>query len=305
MVYANSSEDYIKKAILKTIIYSDIFNFPLTKNELWKFLSCEKKVLFRNFQNVLERSQKGAISVKDGYFFLKGRENIVEKRKKNITEAERNLQIAKKAVKYLSFIPTLLFIGISGGVAMGDVEKKDDIDFFVITKKNALFKTRFFILLILFITGLKRRRGVKYAPDKICINYLIDETAVAFPQSRHELYTAHEIAQVIPLFDREDTYRFFLEKNKWIKRFLPNAFSQKNSTVYNYPKSSGKYVSFLINFLAPEWMLRLVQINFMKAHLSGETISKSVLAFNPYDYRVQTLRNLRLRYQKLGLLTKG
>ena len=77
----------IEISILKTIIYFDIFYFPLTKIELYKNLYLlEKEISFQEFLNTLENSikLKDLISEKEGFYFLKNKENIIRERKEKI-----------------------------------------------------------------------------------------------------------------------------------------------------------------------------------------------------------------------------
>jgi predicted nucleotidyltransferase len=305
MVFAKPLKDPVQAAILKTLIYSDIFEFPLTRDELWEFLITERKIPSSSFDKTLENLKKNKITNLEGYYCLKGSEKFVKTRIQNIPQIKYKLNIARKAAYFLSFIPTVLFIGISGGLAMGDVQKEDDIDLFIISKNNSIFKTRFLILIILEILGLRRTRSEKKARDKICVNYIIDETKISFSSDRHDLYTAHEIVQLKPLYERVDMYSKFIKANNWINKLIPNLNAQQKKDL-NMIKKSKFTAIFNINiiYLLPEQLLRRLQIEIMKKHKTTEIVSRYVLAFNPKDYRLQTLRKMRLRLLNLGLLTK-
>lgn len=303
MVYAKFSN--AQSAILKTLIYSDIFNFPLRKDEIWRYLIAESKVSYVAFEKALRMLTDDKISEKNSYFCLKGRDKIITNRQKNLAEVEKKMMIAKKAARYLSYIPTILFIGISGGLAMGDVEKSDDIDFFIITKKNTLFKTRFFILFILELMGIRRSRNARNSADKICVNFLMDETQLRFPNEKHDVYTAHEIAQINPLFDRDNIFSKLVKTNRWTSSFLPNfTLSDTKELILGDRGSVAAKVNLQLSYLIPEAALKMLQIAFMKKHKKSEVVTSHVLIFHPYDYRVRTLTDLSLKYQKLGLLTK-
>lgn len=302
-----------EKAILKTLAYSDIFNFPLTKDEIWKFLISDKKVSRTSFEkalNLLSRSNNSArrvtgICLVDNYFCLDGQEATVVERVANAEYVEKKLKIAAKAAGYLSCIPSILFIGISGGLAMGDANKGDDIDFFVITKKNTIFKTRLFILCMLQLLGFRRKRLEKNPTNKICVNFLIDEKKLYFPPDKHDVYIAHEIVQIKPLFERDNTFSKFLKVNEWIRNFLPNSIGIKSEI--NQRVKINKILQFIcsmIDFLSVEGVWRYIQIAYMKNHMREEVVTKHTMAFNPNDYRVYTLRKLRLKLRELGLLTK-
>jgi hypothetical protein len=295
-----------EKAIIKTILYSDIFNFPLTKDELWQFLISKKKVDKNSFERALQKLSL-TITQKDTFYCLNKRESIIEYRKKNIAEVQKKYRIAKSAAYYLSYIPTIYFIGISGSVAVRNVGKADDIDFFIITKKNTLFMTRVCILAVLEYLNVRRRRNEKNSANKICVNLLIEETALSWPSEKHDLFTAHEIVQMKPLFERNNMYKKFLASNIWVKKYFPNAFGeQQNHSLQISQKNyySLTVISSLIHFLGFEQVSRFIQKYYMKRHKTTEIVKNNFLAFHPKDYRLYALDLLKEKIEQFGLLTR-
>jgi|SRR6185369_11118983 len=294
-----------EQAILKTLLYSDIFDFPLTRDELWRFLITDKKITKDVFNSALN-ALSDTIVLKNGFYCLKGKEQNILKRKKNSKEVHKKMQIARRAAYFLSFIPTVRFVGISGGLALENVQKEDDIDFFIITKKNTLFMTRLWILLVLEWLHLRRRRNETEAVDRICVNLLIDETRLAWPLSKRDLYTAHEIVQIKPLFERGNIYEVFLASNKWIERFLPNTPTEKPALPGKRWKTtyySLRLITLLFSVFRFEALVKKIQKQYMKKHQTSEVITNTVLAFHPIDYRSKTMEVLRSKCEKLGLLT--
>ena len=173
----------------------------------------------------------------------------------------------------------------------------------VITKKNTLFTTRFLLLLILQILGVRRSRNQKETADTICLNLLFDETAINWFSDKQDIYTAREISQLLPLFERNDTYRRFLLSNKWIKKYLPNIFYSRSSN-FDSKKSNGIFFSKIIINPFVETISRVLQMSLIKRHQTREIVTKHVLAFHPNDYRVFVLDQLRLKMRQFGLLTK-
>ncbi|MGI8419260.1 MAG: hypothetical protein ACR2LN_01300 [Candidatus Levyibacteriota bacterium] len=297
----------VEKAILTTILYSDIFSFAITKDELWRLLISKKPITKNSFEvglkNLLRNSsslrQSSDIVYKAGYYCLDGREYIINERINNLQEVENKRALVEKVIPQLAKIPTILFIGISGGLAAGSAKKEDDIDLFIIAKKGTLFFTRFSVLLRLQLLGRRRKRRQKYASDMFCPNFLVDENSMAFSTENQDIYTAREIAQLVPIFERENMYRIFLTQNSWIEQFLPNVFKEKRSA--RFQGASAKKI-FLLDFL--EKASRFIQISYMKTAQTTEIITNTTLAFHPNDYRSKILAQLRLKMQHLGLLTK-
>ncbi len=302
-----ASSDFfsLEKSILTTIAYGDIFHFPLTREELWRFLISGKYVTRKEFADALSHLGE-KIACRDGYYFLPGNEVIVMQRKKHLQEVRKKLQIAKKAAFYLSYIPTIKFIGISGGLALENANKEDDIDLFIIVKKGTLFTTRFWILALLEWKKLRRKRGEKNPSDKVCVNLLVDESRLVWPAKKRDLYIAHEIAQLKPLFERNGTYQKFMDSNSWIRKFLPNSQEEKPiflGTHWATNYFTLQFFSFFLSLRPLESFMQKLQKNYMKKHRTTEIVTQVFLALHPNDYRTDTLTLLRTKCEKLGLLT--
>lgn len=305
----------IEEAILRTLAYSDVFDFPLTKHELWKYLISDKKIEKNKFEKALVglinfetfdifNARKQVVS-QDGLFCLAGKESNIAKRKRNKREVQKKITIAEKAAYYLSFIPTIQYIGISGGLALGNVMREDDIDFFIITKKNTVFLSRFWVLILLELLNLRRKRGQVVAPDKICANFFVDENHLSWPVSKQDLYVAHEIIQMRTLFVKDGIYEKFMGSNNWVNKFFPNNH-KKYSTIKSLNQNRYLTLHFLsiFFFLWPfEFIMRTIQKYYMKNHKTTETVANGLLALHPNDYRMKTMDELGLKWEKLGLLT--
>src|SRR3990167_9461292 len=213
----DNSEKFASKAtdvIVKTLLYSDIFDFPLSEEEIWKYLICEKDVTEKHFANRIKKINS-VVFRKNGYLFTTERESIVKKRLKRIKESKIKLEIAGKIIRKLFSVPTVMFIGISGNLSMLNSEKKDDIDIFVIVKKNKIWITRFFLIAMLRFMGVYRKRGEKVVSNKFCLNMLVDETSLKLSSNFQNLYTAHEVSQLMPIRQRSGFYKKFIVS--WVK----------------------------------------------------------------------------------------
>lgn len=205
----------MERAIIKTLTYADIFDYPLLAYEIHKWL-ISKKASLRQVEKALDR-----LNIK-GYYFLPGRQNIVRKRYLREKQSKKFLNKAKFASWFLKFIPTLKLIGISGGLALNNADKNDDIDLFLITAKNRLWITRLLVILILDFWGMRRK--VKMSKDeasgKLCPNILLEEDQLE--QKNKDLFTAHEVLQMKVIWQRGNIYKKYLEDNNWAFKFLPN-----------------------------------------------------------------------------------
>lgn len=315
----------IEKAILKTLAYADIFNFPLTSGEIWGYLIArddnrEYKRIKNEFKRISEFEDclkvlisGGKISADEGYCFLKGREKIVGLRKKREKWSREKVKKAKRIANLLKIIPTVKLVGISGALAMNNAEEGDDIDLFIITSSGRLWLTRFLVTLLVEVTGQRRKprqgklgnwRGFPYNreaissfayKDKVCLNMFVDEVHLAVPPSERNLFTAHEVVQMKPLWSRDGVYQRFLRENLWVGKFLPNSLRNtrhetRDTILPLYPFLSGL-----------ERLLMVLQLKYMQKRRTTEKISPGRILFHPEDKGKWVLENLKLKMKKLKL----
>jgi hypothetical protein len=213
---------------IRTLIYSSLFHFPLTLDELWRYSISETPISKKELLGQLGKNS-AFIQKKDSYYFLSGEDEIVKIRQQE--EYVKKITIAKKACNVLSFIPSILFIGVSGSLAAGSASKDADIDFFIITTLGTVWVSRLLSVILLTVVNLRRKRGVKKAPNKICLNSFVGVTMLDYFALSQELYTAHELSQLYPLLNRQKTYEQLLKKNSWYISFLPNAKPRQNDCI--------------------------------------------------------------------------
>jgi len=293
-------QDRIRRAILETLIYSDIFDYPLSKDELWKFLTSEK-IDKESFEELLKDNLIEKVNFINSFYCLSGRGEIIQTRVKRKKESQKKIVIAKKIIKQLCCIPTIQFIGISGALSLENASVDDDIDLFVITSKGTLWLTRLAMIIVLLLVGRYRRRNQREVSDKICLNMLIDESVLVFPKSRQNLYTAREIVQLMPVFEQNNTYSKFINTNKWVEKFLPNAFKRgiTLNTTRNYAETFFSVVlRYILRISALEHLAKTVQLWFIKKHITTETVRNNFLAFHPLDYKNIILAEYKKRLQR-------
>ncbi len=293
----------MEKAIIKTLIYADIFDYPMTIREIHRWLiklhteprKIEKALKILNYESRVMNYGE--------YYCLFGRENLVRKRIKKQKQSASFFKKAKMVGLALKIIPWIELVGISGGLSMENAGKKDDIDLFVITQKSRLWISRILILGILDLMGIRRKRedNKLKAAGKICCNIILEEDQLE--QTRHDLYTAHEVLQMKVLWERDGIYKKFLEENSWVFKYLPNWISsdrlmikdlrlkKKNHSLINNHKSAIGLIE--------EWA-RKFQLKLMSKPQGAERIQKGALYFHPNDYRIDVSKKYQMRVASLS-----
>jgi len=294
-----------EKNILQTLAYSDIFDYPLSQEEIWRFLILKEKISKKEFKTDIKNISKKII-LKNNLYCLNGREQIIDKRIKREKESLIKIKIAQKIASIFSVIPTIYLIGVSGALAMKNSDKNDDIDLFIIVKKGKLWVTRIILLIFLEISGNRRKREDKNVSNKICLNMFIDEHAIKMPKERQNLYSAHEVVQMLPLFQGNNMYSKFINVNKpWIEKFLPNSFEHvtTQNTTQNYSESFFGLVLRKVLFnSAFEYLSKKIQMRSIKKHQTIETVSDQFLAFHPLEYRDVVIKEYNQRLKEYKIL---
>lgn len=213
----------ILKAIFRTLTYADIFAYPLTRSEIWKYLIADKEICLALLARELAITVGKRQIVSDGrYYFLPGRNQIVAIRRRRGLSSRKKTKIAFRVAKWLKLIPTIKMVAITGALAMDNSEKDDDIDLLIVTAKKRLWLTRLLTIFLVELVAQRRRPNDKEFKDKICLNMFLDEENLPVPQAERNLFSAHEACQLKPIWNRGDTYKRFVKANKWTTQYLAN-----------------------------------------------------------------------------------
>lgn len=284
-------------AILQTLIYSNIFSFPLTKEELWRFLITSQPITRDAFQKALQDLEK--VLVKKENWYALAYEGFAE-RKEGLKYVKKKQQRIGQAVSWLSKIPTIKLLALSGSLAAGVVKKDDDIDIFIVSTHGTVWLTRLATFLVLEFSGARRARLEKSAKNKICVNMILDESVVAFPSDRRDVYTARELAQLQVLYQKDRMFNRLIAANPWVYRLLPNAFPALKKS-----KTISQTTGFLFLIRPFELIAYLGQYLYLKRHITVETVTAQFIAFHPKDYRVYVMKLYKNRVHQLTDFAKN
>lgn len=260
----SASDQKVEMAIIKTLVYAEIFSYPLTFPQLWQRLIIDQPISQKRLKQALAALvKKGTVAKKKKYFFLPGKTNLLQKRAKREKISAKKKKIAQKAAFWLSFVPTLKAVVLTGNVAAGNADWNDDIDLFLITAPGTLWLTRLSLYLWLKFTkpfsGLQLRApGQPETKNSLCLNLILDQACLRLPPDKRNLFVAYEIAQSQVLWQKGGVFASFLAANKfWLKKYLAN-FSQSCPVQVN-PVLGLTWLLFPVNLLAflAQWLYML------------------------------------------------
>ena len=179
----------LKHSILKVIAYFDVFDYPVTVEEIKLYIDtpfAESELCFA----LQQLQQYNAVYRFNKFYSLRNEYALVERRINGNMLAEKKLKQAARIAKFLMWFPYIKGVAISGSLSKNFAYEGGDIDFFIITAANRLWLARTFFTAFYY---LARFAGLK---DFFCLNYFIDEHALEIPEKN--VYTAIEIATLKP-----------------------------------------------------------------------------------------------------------
>ncbi len=276
------------KNIVATVTYYDVMDYPLTAFEIWRHLleydrernPLTQPVPFGEIWSMLHSGQfSGRITEKDGFYFLTGREALVDTRIQSEKLSVSKLRGMRRLARILTFVPYVRMIGATGSLSMKHGGKGSDWDMFVVLRSGKIWIGRTVLTIFLHLIG-KRRHGKKIN-NRACLNYFVTDDHLEI--ATKDLFSAHEYRFLIPLFSFP-LFQVFELKNRWIKEYKPN-FSPTllpnlwlhQETIFSRKVRAG--LEYCFDFLNLEvwlgsWQKKKIDRN-PKTHLEGSLIEAS------------------------------
>ncbi|MFN8321295.1 MAG: hypothetical protein U0T74_01435 [Chitinophagales bacterium] len=295
----------MQSSFLRTLLYFDIFNYPLTIEEI--FCYSASHTLSQVEDGIAYFVQKNWITTLNGKYFLKDRELIVQIREDLNKRAGIFYKKANRYTKLISRFPFVRGVLITGSLSKGCMETNGDIDYLIITQPGRLWLCR--TLLTVF------KKTVLFNSRKyFCVNYYLTADSLYIPD--HNLFTATEITSAKPAYN-ESLCQHFFSANAWTSRYYPNMQQQNSFTVHE--KTETLFKRFLekvfegkIGELADEWMMRLFVWHW-KNKFKGEDKKrfdvnfrsrKNVSKHHPHGFQFKVLKNFEEKINHFELTNR-
>lgn len=231
----------LQEHILKTLLYFDIFNYPLRSDEIFKFVGIHGVTERNVVNNLHELVTEGVLHCFNDFYSLQKNDQLVSRRIKGNKLAHQSLKIAQKQARLIASFPFVRAVMASGSLSKEYMDENSDLDFFIVTKPGRLWIAR--TLLVMY-----KRLFLANSHKYFCVNYFVDQAHLSIDEKN--LFTATELATVIPLYNWEAYLQLHQQNGNWLKSFFPNFLPRKKDTVVDYRASKLKTVSeILLGFI--------------------------------------------------------
>jgi hypothetical protein len=233
----------LSQAIIKTVTYFDIFDYPLSVFEIWQYLP--ETASLNEVTKALETNTL-SLEKKDGFVFLPGRAELITIRRQRYLEADTKIKKAKRRLALIQWLPGIQLICLANIIGSHNLRASSDTDLFIITKTNRLWLVKFCATIILKIFGL--RPTATKNKDQLCLSFLVDDSALdlSLCQVEDDYYFTYWLTGLLPLYGSSETFKKLIEANSWLHNKLPNWQSSNNQPRYYFQEQQKNTTTFEI-----------------------------------------------------------
>jgi len=315
----------LEQTILRTIVYFDLFFYPLTELEIWKWQfhdrNYESGIMNQGYRlaeivETIEKSEalKNVLDFNNGFYYLKGREGLVEERKRRYVISDHKFKRAKFWIGFLQYAPFVRAIAICNNLSYHNAKDSSDIDLLVIAEPEHIWTARFF--LAGFLKLFRLRPGDRKNYDGLCpsffaaVNALDMEHLALKDGDPHFAFLTNDIT---PITGQNKYFEKFSADNLWVKKYLLAGLEplfhprrqlkfyaiagwlKKNAeTFFSVFPSVEKILEKLQRRILPDELARLAEIPD-----SGVFISSDVLKFHKNDRRAYFREKFEAKLKEL------
>ena len=197
--------------VLRTLMYFDIFSYPVTLEEVFHCSSLPDTTLPQIHQTVRKLAAKKWLYINERYIALSDNPELIQRRIEGNHLARLKMERAMQISGFIGNFPFVRSVYLSGSISKGFMTRDADVDYFIITKPGRLWVARTMLVLFKKIFLLNSH---KY----FCVNYFIDTDHLEIEEKN--IFTATELSFLVPSYGKE-YYSELMQANEWKNQFMP------------------------------------------------------------------------------------
>jgi hypothetical protein len=199
-----------EKNILLPLLYFDIFNYPLTEEEIMRFAPSPLAADFGS--DLVNLTDRQLVYRFGDYYSVTNDPSSVDRRKAGNALAQKKMPTARKFARLMASFPFVRAVMLSGSISKGYMDDRSDIDYFIIAESGRLWLVR-------TAMALFRRIFLLNSHKYFCTNYFVGSKALEIGEKN--IFTAVETATLKPVYGKNPFFDF-QSANSWCDSFLPN-----------------------------------------------------------------------------------
>ena len=302
----------LQTALVKTLAYFNLFDFPLTLDEIKRYL-LEVKDTEKEIQAALTKltsiTNSPPIETQADYYFLKGRSELVAKRQAKNRLAKKLLRKSRRFGYFWQTIPFIKMIAIANNLAFDNPEPTSDIDLLVITQKNRLFTARALMTFWTHLFGV-RRHHQKIA-GRFCLSFYLSEDALDLTPialKPTDIYLAYWLHTLKPIFDQDRYVKLIHANHDWYQKYFPVAETSTKPLIRISPllrllqkiveKILSGRLGNLLEKRLQKWQLKRASAKKSQT-APAVVITEKMLKFHENDRRAKILKDWQEKFKNI------
>jgi len=216
----------IHEGLEKVVKLSEYLNFPFKLDEVADFFLPRMNLTSGELRSLLSAPEFADIPfrIEDGCLLASNAQTLSARLEREQTSAAKLDSAARFAKVLTRLVPFIQTVAVTGSVAYGSAERWDDIDLFIVTKRNRLWLSALMTLILVRMTKLLGLRPPHLSP--FCLSYVHDEQGFAAESQRNRTNPlfARELLKAKPVAGSAQ-YRRILKKNDWVGGFYSEPYA--------------------------------------------------------------------------------
>jgi hypothetical protein len=273
----------ISERVLQSVLYADIFKHPMTEREVWRWIPTDTPISKQAFAAAIRKlvRQKKVCTITP-FVVLPQHKKYLGVHASRLMVSQKKWILANRIAKILRVVPTIVYIGVTGSLSVNNACEDDDIDLCVVAAKDTVWITRLLTTLIVEVCSRRRHPNATKVKDTICLNMFLSENALAMDAGHRDIYIAHELLQMVPLWERRNIMKKLLRVNAWVRQYYLHAYEErKKSVVHRLPQHPKAEKLWGIC----EQPVRWLQLQYMKNRRTTEILEEDQIQFHPARIR--------------------
>lgn len=226
----------LRQAISATFHYFDLFDWPLTLQEVEDYLygwSAPESAIGATLAVMGEE-----MGHSNGFYCLAGREKICGLRKEREKIAHRLWRRANRFSWIFALCTFLKMAAVCNSCAYGNVKDTSDIDVFIVVENGKLATARFFLKVLTQIFGMRVHHD-KIA-GRFCLSFFVSEKATNLEPLAHEFdpHLAYFAWMMTPIYGEDEYLKFLKANEKWLGRYFRRISPPRLERLKKHPVAS-------------------------------------------------------------------
>ncbi len=202
-----------------------------TAFEVWKWLyrppaGTTLEAVISSLENSVWLQER--LETVDGHWGLKdgNSERRVVERRRRYVDALRKMKRVRRATWWFRLFPWIESVAVGNTLAWWNTKPESDIDLVIVCRPGTIWLTRLVCVTPFALLGWRPNPAATQPPqDPVCFSFFLSTDRLAISDVRltpTDPYFAYWIRSLIPVLDRNNTFKQLQDQNAWADDELPH-----------------------------------------------------------------------------------